>query len=330
MGSGPVDQWGPSCPTRFLHPVLRPPAALPIRPKMFRFWAIGLLLPTLALARVLPSSHLNQLRGERDKDAAFIHEFNDFNELHDFNGFMDSDDSFESDESLEYGRSDSIESGESDSTTMLPISPPEETIPIFPTEEDQEMRFRYALSQILLPPPVKEEVEGSSKLKLPPAVQQEHASMLMEGETSFQPYGNLDEEDRLEEGDDFEMLEDLDELEYLEGTVDELPELAALEKYRGPNQLDLEDEENLEDYEDYQEEEDEDEDTREIVEDKWLSEDDGNEEEEEEDEAEEEPDQDEEDQDEEEEDEEENEEVEEDELDQDGEEEWLPELSAGV
>merc|ERR1712222_267561 len=75
---------------------------------------------------------------------------------------------------------------------------------------------------------------------------------------------------------------------------------------------------------DYQEEEDEDEDTREIVKDKWLSEDDGNEEEEEE------ADQDEEDQDEEEEDEEENEEVEEDELDQDGEEEWLPELSAGV
>ena len=62
---------------------------------------------------------------------------------------MDSDDSFESDESLEYGRSDYIDSGESDSTTMLPISPPEETIPIFPPEQDQEIRFRYALSQVI-------------------------------------------------------------------------------------------------------------------------------------------------------------------------------------
>merc|ERR1712032_1739443 len=277
---------------------LRPPAALPIRPKMFRLWAIGLLLPSLALARVLPSSHLNQLRGERVKDA---------NELHEFNGFMDSDDSFESEESLEYGRSDSIDSGESDSTRMLPISPPEEMIPIFPTEEDQQMRFRYALSQILLPPPVEEEeVEGSSKLKFPPAVQEERASMLLEGETSFQPYGDLDEEDELEGGGDFEKLEDLDELEDLDGSVDELPELAALEKYRGPNQLDLEDEENLEDYEDYQDEEDEDEDTREIVKDKWLSEDDGNEEEEEEDEG------------------------DEGEWQEEEEEEWLPELSAGV
>ena len=77
------------------------------------------------------------MRGERVKDAAFIHEFNDFKELHDFNGFMDSDDSFESDE---YSRSDSIESEEGDSTTMLPISPP---------EEDQEIRFRYALSQVI-------------------------------------------------------------------------------------------------------------------------------------------------------------------------------------
>merc|ERR1712032_522122 len=155
---------------------------------------------------------------------------------HEFNGFMDSDDSFESEESLEYGRSDSIDSGESDSTRMLPIPPPEEMIPIFPTEEDQQMRFRYALSQILLPPPVEEEeVEGSSKLKLPPAVQEERASMLLEGETSFQPYGDLDEEDELEGGEDFEKLEDLDELEDLDGSVDELPELAALEKYRGPN-----------------------------------------------------------------------------------------------
>merc|ERR1712032_360980 len=103
---------------------------------------------------------------------------------------MDSDDSFESEESLEYGRSDSIDSGESDSTRMLPISPPEEMIPIFPTEEDQQMRFRYALSQILLPPPVEEE-----------EVQEERASMLLEGETSFQPYGDLDEEDELEGGE---------------------------------------------------------------------------------------------------------------------------------
>merc|ERR1719193_1055477 len=131
----------------------------------------------------------------------------------------------------------------------MPISPPEETIPISPPEDDHEMRFRYALSQILLPPPVEDEVKGSSKLKLPPAVQQERASMLLGGETSFQPYGNLDEEDELEEGEDFEKLEDLDELEDLKGSVDELPELAALEKYRGPNQLDLEDEENLEDFE---------------------------------------------------------------------------------
>merc|ERR1711971_1498262 len=221
-----------------------------------------------------------------------------------FNEFMDSVNSFESDESPEYS---SNESGESESTTMLPISPPEDMLPILPPEQDQEMRFRYALSQVLLPPPEPIEQPGSSKLNLPPAVQREQASMLLHGETSFQPYANLVEKDELEE--DFEKLEDLDDfedLEDLEGSIDELPELAAWKRYRGPNKLDVDGEENLEDYEDYQGEKDEDdlENAREIVEDKWLSE-------------------------EEEEEEEEKEEEEEDDLEQDEEEEWLPELSAG-
>merc|ERR1711971_128040 len=266
------------------------------QPKMFRLWVIALLLlPSLASARVLPSSH----RGERVKDSTFIPESINSNELQEFNGFMDSNDSFESDESPEYSSS---ESGESESTTMLPISPP---------EEDQEMRFRYALSQVLLPPPKPKEQPGSSKLNLPPAVQQERASMLLHGETSFQPYANLDGEDQLDEGED---LDEVDEVEDLEGSVDELPELAAWERYRGPNKLDLEGEENLEDYEDYQYKEDEDdtENGREIVKDKWLSEEGGNEEvdggEWQEDE----------------------EEDEEDDLEQNDEEEWLPELSAGV
>jgi len=282
------------------------------QPKMFRLWVIALLLlPSLASARVLPSSHLNRLRGERVKDSTFIPESIDSNELQEFNGFMESNDSFESDESPEYSSS---ESGESESTTMLPISPP---------EEDQEVRFRYALSQVLLPPPKPKEQPGSSKLNLPPAVQQERASMLLHGETSFQPYANLDEEDQLED------LDEVDEVEDLEGSVDELPELAAWERYRGPNKLELEGEKNLEDYEDYQYKEDEDdlENGREIVKDKWFSEEDGNEEvdggewqeEEEVNEVEEE--------DEEEEDEEEDEE---DDLEQNDEEEWLPELSAGV
>merc|ERR1712192_138062 len=117
----------------------------------------------------------------------------------------------------------------------------------------------------------------------------------------------------------------------LEGSVDELPELDAWERYRGPNKLDLEGEENLEDYEDYQYKEDEDdlENGREIVKDKWLSEeeeeDEGNEGEWQEEEHEEEG---EEEKHEEEEDEEEDEEEEND-LEQDDEEEWLPELSAG-
>ena len=99
-----------------------------------------------ASARVLPSSHLNRLRGERVKDSTFIPESIDSNELQEFNGFMDSNDSFESHESPEYSN---IESGESESTTMMPISPPEEMMPILPPEDDQEMRFRYALSQVI-------------------------------------------------------------------------------------------------------------------------------------------------------------------------------------
>merc|ERR1711971_872828 len=279
-------------------PVLRPPAAKPADtlPKMFRLWVIALLLPSLALARVLPSSHLNRLRGERVKESAFAPESIDSNEIQEINGIMDFNDSFESDESSEYSSIESIESGEGESTTMMPISPPEEMLlisppeemlPISPPEQDQEMRFRYALSQVLLPPPEPIEQPGSSKLNLPPAVQREQASMLLHGETSFQPYANLVEKDELEE--DFEKLEDLDDfedLEDLEGSIDELPELAAWKRYRGPNKLDVDGEENLEDYEDYQDEKDED-------------------------------------------DEEEKEEVEEDDLEQDDEEEWLPELSAG-
>merc|ERR1712037_294128 len=198
-------------------------------PKMFRLWVIGLLLPSLALARVLPSSHLNQLRGERVKDPTL-------DEL------VDSDDSFESDKFFEeYSSNDSSESGETEPTTMMPI---------FPESEDEEMRFRYALSQVLLPPPVEEEENeqpGSSSLKLPPAVKQEQASMLLRGENSFRPYDNLYEEEELGEEE---------ELEGLEGSVDELPELAAWERYRGPNDLDVE--ADLEDHEDQQEEEEED------------------------------------------------------------------------
>merc|ERR1712037_575224 len=63
----------------------------------------------------------------------------------------------------------------------------------------------------------------------------------------FQPYANLYEEEELGEEE---------ELEALEGSLDELPELAAWERYRGPNDLDVE--ADLEDYEDQQEEEEED------------------------------------------------------------------------
>merc|ERR1712037_973546 len=204
-------------------------------PKMFRLWVIGLLLPSLALARVLPSSHLNQLRGERVKDPTL-------------DEFVDSDDSFELDKFFEeYSSNDSSESGETEPTTMMPSFPAE-------SEEDQEMRFRYALSQVLLAPPVEEEVNqqpgrSSPKLppavqqiKLPPAVQQQRDSML-----PFQPYANLYEE---------EELGAEEELEGLEGSLDELPELASWERYRGPNDLDVE--ADLEDFEDQQEEEEED------------------------------------------------------------------------
>merc|ERR1712210_162547 len=148
---------GAPAPTRFLQCYVCPLGVLnpapPILPKMFRLWVIGLLLPSLALARVLPSSHFNQLRGERVKDPTR-------------DEFVDSDDSFESDKFFEeYSSNGASESGETEPTTMMPI---------FPASEDQEMRFRYALSQVLLAPPVEEEVNeqpGRSFLKLPPAVQ---------------------------------------------------------------------------------------------------------------------------------------------------------------
>ena len=54
--------------------------------------------------------------------------------------FVDSDDSFESDKFFEEYSNDSSESGETEPTTMMPI---------FTASEDQEMRFRYALSQVI-------------------------------------------------------------------------------------------------------------------------------------------------------------------------------------
>merc|ERR1712210_127569 len=197
---------GAPAPTRFLQCYVCPMGVLnpvpPMLPKMFRLWVIGLLLPSLAFARVLPSSHLNQLRGERVKDPTL-------------DEFVDSDDSFESNKFFEeYSSSDSSESGETEPTTMMPI---------FTASEDQEIRFRYALSQVLLPPPVEEEVNeqpGRSSLKLPPAVQQiklppavqqiklppavqqERDSML-----SFQPYANLYAEEELGEEEESEGLE---------------------------------------------------------------------------------------------------------------------------
>merc|ERR1712037_947494 len=269
-------------------------------PKMFRLWVIGLLLPSLALARVLPSSHLNQLRGERVKDPTL-------------DEFVDSDDSFESDKFFEeYSSNDSSESGETEPTAMMPI---------FPASEDQEMRFRYALSQVLLAPPVEEEVNeqpGRSSLKLPPAVQQiklppavqqQRDSMLLRGENSFQPYANLYEEEELGEEE---------ELEALEGSLDELPELAAWERYRGPNDLDVE--ADLEDYEDKQDEEEEDnleDEEDEGDEGEWQEEEEEDEEEMNNDENSEE-------------DEEEEDKDEDEEEDEEEEEDWLPELSAGA
>merc|ERR1711973_446221 len=128
---------------------------------------ISLLLPSLALARILPSRNLNYLRGERVKEAST--------------------------------------SSEEDSTTMMPVFPP--------SLGEQEMRFRYALSQILLPPPEENEAMAAHKvLDLPAPVQREHAALLR-GENMFQPYENLNREMSRED----------------------LPELAMSERYSGPN-----------------------------------------------------------------------------------------------
>ena len=86
-----------------------------------------------AFARVVPSSHLNQLKGERVKDAAFD-DSKDLNEVKQSEDFIDSYDFSES----EQISNDPSESGESESTTSMPIF----------LQEDQEMRFRYALSQV--------------------------------------------------------------------------------------------------------------------------------------------------------------------------------------
>ena len=54
--------------------------------------------------------------------------------------FVDSDNFLESDKFFEeYSSNDSSESGETEPTAMMPI---------FTATEDQEMRFRYALSQV--------------------------------------------------------------------------------------------------------------------------------------------------------------------------------------
>ena len=90
-----------------------------------------------AFTRVVPSSHLNQLKGERVKDAAFDDSMA-FNEVKQSEDFIDYYDFSESDESLEQSSNDPSESGESESTTSMPIF----------LQEDQEMRFRYALSQV--------------------------------------------------------------------------------------------------------------------------------------------------------------------------------------
>ena len=140
-------------------------------------------------------------------------------------------------------------------------------------------------SSLKLPPAVKQ-------IKLPPAVQQQRDSMLLRGENSFQPYANLYEEEELGEEE---------ELEGLEGSLDELPELAAWERYRGPNDLDVE--ADLEDHEDQQEEEEED-----NLENEEDEGDEGEWQEEEE----------------------EDEEEDEEEEDEEEEEDWLPELSAGA
>merc|ERR1711974_539311 len=119
------------------------------------------------------------------------------------------------------------------------------------------------------------EQPASSSLKLTAAVQEERDSMLLHGENSFQPYGNLYEEEELDQGDGLENLEDF------EGSVDELPELAAWEKYRGPNMLNVEEEDNVQDYEGDEEDEDNLENVRDIVEEEDGTEEEVEEEEEE-------------------------------------------------
>merc|ERR1711974_493550 len=103
-------------------------------------------------------------------------------------------------------------------------------------------------------------------------------------------------EEELDQGDGLENLEDF------EGSVDELPELAAWEKYRGPNMLNVEEEDNVQDYEGDEEDEETDNDEEE---------DDEEEEEDEEKEDELDPD------------------MEEDDEKEEMDAEWLPELSAG-
>ena len=83
-----------------------------------------------AFARVVPSSHLNQLKGGWVKDAAFD-DSNDLNEVKQSEDFIDSYADFSE-------SNDPSDSGESSSTTSMPIF----------LQEDQEMRFRYALSQV--------------------------------------------------------------------------------------------------------------------------------------------------------------------------------------
>merc|ERR1719260_165155 len=98
-------------------------------------------------------------------------------------------------------------SSEDDSTTMMPVFPP--------SPGEQEMRFRYALSQILLPPPEENEAMAAHKVKvldLPAPVQREHTALL-QGEDVFQPYKNLNREMSRED----------------------LPELAVSERYSRPN-----------------------------------------------------------------------------------------------
>jgi len=99
-----------------------------------------------------------------------------------------------------------------------------------PSPGEQEIRFRYALSQILLPPPEENEAMAAHKVKvldLPAPVQREHAALLR-GENVFQPYENLNREMSRED----------------------LPELAMSERYTGPNNDRIDYNENNVDQED--------------------------------------------------------------------------------